>query len=71
MDAAFAGDAKQLLLEAGANPMDNEGIFHAADEGYAAALEVFARLVSAHQLAAEATRCLATQLTWGRKRGAP
>lgn len=59
----------ELLLNAGANPMDNEGIFHASDEGHAGALEVFARLVPPEQLAAEATRCLATQLKWGRKRG--
>jgi ankyrin repeat protein len=61
----------ELLLTAGANPMDNEGIFHAADEGHAGALEVFARMVPADQLAEEATRCLATQLKWGRKRAAP
>jgi hypothetical protein len=59
----------ELLLEAGANPLDNEGIYHASDEGHTGALEAFARLVPADQLAEEATRCLATQLKWGRKRG--
>lgn len=61
----------ELLLEAGANPMDNEGIYHASDEGHAGALDVFARMVPMDLLAEEATRCLATQLKWGRKRGAP
>lgn len=60
----------ELLLSAGANPLDNEGIWHASDEGHAGALAVFERMVPPDLLAQEATRCLATQLKWGKKRGA-
>jgi ankyrin repeat protein len=61
----------ELLLEAGANPMDNEGIWHASDEGHEGVLAVFERLVPADILAQEATRCLEGQLRFRRKRGAP
>jgi hypothetical protein len=61
----------EVLLAAGANPEDNEGIWHASDEGHTGALAVFARMVPKDVLAREATRCLAAQLKWGRKRGAP
>ncbi len=61
----------QLLLEAGADPMDNEGIWHASDEGHSGSLGVFERMVPPELLAQEATRCLKGQLRFGRKRGAP
>lgn len=60
----------ELLLEAGADPADGEGIYHASDERHLHSLEVFARRVPAAVLAAEATTALTGQLRWGSTRGA-
>lgn len=64
-------DLVEMLLRAGANPLDAEGIWHASDEGHTGALAVFERMVEPSQLAAEASRCLVTQLRFGKVRGAP
>ncbi len=61
----------RLLLQAGANPVDGEGIWHASDEGHEGALAVFAELVPKDVLALEASRCLVTQLRFRKARGAP
>jgi ankyrin repeat protein len=61
----------ELLLEAGANPLDGEGIWHASDEGHTGVLAVFERMVPKEELAREASRCLVTQLRFGKVRGAP
>ncbi|MEO8635251.1 MAG: ankyrin repeat domain-containing protein [Gemmatimonadales bacterium] len=60
----------ELLLRAGADPQDGEGIWHASDARHVGALAVFERLVPPAVLAAEATRCLVQQLRFGLVRGA-
>lgn len=59
----------ELLIRAGANPCDDESIYHATDEGHDACLAVIERLVPAATLAEECTRCLAMQLHWRHTRG--
>jgi ankyrin repeat protein len=61
----------ELLLAAGANPMDGEGIWHASDEGHMGSLAVFERMVPKDILGLEASRCLVAQLRFGRSRGMP
>lgn len=61
----------ELLLAAGANPLDTEGIWHASDEGHTESLKVFERMVPKEILALEASRCLVTQLRFGKVRGMP
>jgi ankyrin repeat protein len=60
----------ELLLRHGADPCDGESVYHASDEGHDACLALFEKYVDPKKLAAECTRCLSTQLHWGRTRGA-
>lgn len=60
----------QLLIQAGADPCDNESVYHAADEDHRACLAVIEKQVTPKKLAAECTKCLRTQLHWGHTRGA-
>jgi len=46
-------------------------VYHASDEGHTECLALIERYVPAAELAAECTRCLPTQLHWGRTRGMP
>ncbi len=61
----------ELLLKAGANPIDGESIYHASDENHAECLALLEKHVDPKDLADECTRCLNTQLHWGRVRGMP
>jgi ankyrin repeat protein len=61
----------EVLLDAGAVPFDGESVFHAADEGHRASLELFERRCDAKRLAEECTRALRTLMHWGRVRGVP
>jgi ankyrin repeat protein len=60
----------ELLLGAGANPCDNESVYHAADEGHGEILALIEKYADAKELTAECTKCLSTQLHWGHTRGA-
>ncbi|HEV7300754.1 MAG TPA: ankyrin repeat domain-containing protein [Tepidisphaeraceae bacterium] len=60
----------ELLLKAGAQPFDNESVYHAADEGHDASLAAIAKHADKKKLAAECSKCLATQMHWGKSRGA-
>jgi ankyrin repeat protein len=60
----------ELLLKAGARMYDNESVYHASDEGHDACLAVLERYAEKKLLAVEASRCLATQMHWGKSRGA-
>lgn len=62
--------ATEQMIRAGANPCDQESVYHASDEDHAACLDVIERLTDRQQLAAECTRCLATQLNFGHSAGA-
>ena len=57
--------ATEQMIRAGANPCDQESVYHASDEGHAACLAVIEKLTDRQKLAAECTRCLATQLNFG------
>jgi ankyrin repeat protein len=59
------------LLEAGADPVDGESVYHASDEGHLRSLAVLEQMVSRQIIAQEATAALTGQLAWGRVRGAP
>jgi len=61
----------EVLLKAGADPCDNESVYHAADEGYADCLALFEQYVDRKKLAEECTMCLRTQFHWGHSKGAP
>ena len=54
-----------LLLRAGADPCDNESVYHASDEGHTASLDLIEKYTDAKKLAAECTTCLRTQFHWG------
>jgi len=60
----------ELLLKAGANACDNESVYHAADEGHEHCLALIERYTDKRQLAEECSKCLCTQMHWGRTRGA-
>ena len=60
----------EVLLQAGADPCDNESVYHASDEGYAECLALIEKYVKPKKLAKESTMCLATQLHWGHSKGA-
>ncbi|MDB5326294.1 MAG: hypothetical protein JWM57_1863 [Phycisphaerales bacterium] len=62
--------ATEQMIRAGANPCDQESVYHASDEGHAACLEVIEKLTDPKKLAVECTRCLATQLNFGHSAGA-
>lgn len=57
------------LLQRGAEPYDGESVYHASDEGHAECLAVIERHADSRKLKAECTKCLRTQLHWGRTRG--
>jgi ankyrin repeat protein len=59
------------LFQAGAQPYDNETVYHASDEDHRGALALIERYAKPKPLAEECTKCLLTQLHWGRARGAP
>lgn len=59
----------ELLLGRGALPYDNESVYHASDEGHAGCLAVIEKYADTRKLKEECTRCLRTQLHWGRTRG--
>jgi ankyrin repeat protein len=61
----------ELLMRRGANPYDQESVYHASDEGHDACLAVIERLADRKKLAAECSRCLASQLHWKHTRGLP
>src|SRR5205085_8410966 len=61
----------ELLLQAGADPCDNESVYHASDEGHDACLALFEKYVPKKKLADECSKCLRTQLHYGHTRGAP
>jgi ankyrin repeat protein len=60
----------RVLLEAGTSPLDGESVYHAADEDHRQALELIEQFTDPKKLADECTKCLRTQLHWGRTRGA-
>lgn len=60
----------EFLMKAGAQPYDNESVYHASDEGHDACLAVIERYADKRKLADEATMCLRTQMHWGKSRGA-
>lgn len=60
----------ELLINAGADPCDNESVYHAADEGHEECLAIIERLTPKKKLAKEASMSLATQMHWGKSRGA-
>lgn len=61
----------ELLIRRGADPCDQESVYHASDEGHADCLAVIERLTDRKKLATECTRCLPVQLLWKRTRGIP
>jgi ankyrin repeat protein len=61
----------EVLLKAGANPCDNESVYHAADENHTHCLALFEKYCDRNALAKECTKCLSTQMHYGRVRGAP
>lgn len=61
----------ELLIRAGADPCDNESLYHASEENHTGALALIERLTDPQKLAAECTRILVTQLHWGRTRAIP
>jgi ankyrin repeat protein len=61
----------EVLFKAGAKPYDNETVYHASDEDHRGALELIERYSEPKLLAEECTRCMLTQLHWGRVRGVP
>ncbi|HEX8523180.1 MAG TPA: ankyrin repeat domain-containing protein [Tepidisphaeraceae bacterium] len=60
----------KVLFEAGATCMDNETVFHAADEGHEKCLKLIERYSEAKALAEECTKCLDYQMHFGFTRGA-
>ena len=49
---------------------DNESVYHASDEGHDACLApVIERYADKKKLAEECTKCLRTQMHWGKSRG--
>jgi ankyrin repeat protein len=60
----------EVLFEAGAEPYDNETVYHAADEGHDKCLALIEKYTEKEKLAEECSKCLATQAHWGRFRGA-
>lgn len=59
----------EFLLQRGAVPYDNESVYHASDEGHAECLAVIEKHADPRKLKDECTKCLRTQLHWGRTRG--
>jgi ankyrin repeat protein len=61
----------ELFLKAGADPCDNESVYHASDEGHDACLALIEKHTDAKKLAVECTQCLRTQMHWNHSKGAP
>ncbi len=59
----------KVLLDAGADPCDNESVYHASDEGHQECLDLIEKYVDPKKLAREASMCLATQMHWRRTTG--
>src|SRR5205814_2267670 len=60
----------RVLFEAGATPFDGETVYHAADEGHEQSLALIEQFSDRKLLAKECTKCLRSQMHWGRTRGA-
>ena len=56
----------RVLLEAGAEPVDGESIYHASDEGHTECMALLDEFVPKKKMAIACTNALSGQLHWGR-----